>query len=534
MSDGDEAELVQRMRERLEDERVDLMDDLDAAASPSDPRLLKSPPATGRSAHGDEFATDYAEMEAQQQATWAASPANPQAASPPPVLLEVGSENGSSRANDAAGRRYAKDLAPAAAPALDRDHRHHDDRAIDAVQHATVFGTAGRFPEDQRIGEKIAHKGGGQPTLGAVSSIAGVTGVDTWMSKHNPKPVSPSRSPIPEEEQQPAEISSRRLSRSLNTSRDQKTLTHKREQMDRHPAEKKVFAATFETTGRGDLFATEKTARHGSVHQRSHHDEFHEVHKPGRSGPGWSNVRWSSDASNMLDGHTTGRAQQRDLYGQTEADKDAQRARIANAQREHEERQSLDDTPTWQTNRHWKTSIRAVHEPDPPPVPAEPPTVQMSPHHNQQFRHRESGQTSPFLSKPREDLFHHQTSSPRPGQLHESDTNEHFPLRGDLPDHTVNTTDNASFKAAAHAMNQVNQAGWMLNHEVRPFEGDSQVVQVAKEKWGNALAGAEGGNSARGLQKSLGYANKVSGTNKGESGELTIKPHHDLIRGALT
>jgi hypothetical protein len=52
-------------------------------------------------------------------------------------------------------------------------------------------------------------------------------------------------------------MSSRRLSRSLNTSRDASTLRHKKEPMERHPAEKKVYAATFETTGRGDLFATE-------------------------------------------------------------------------------------------------------------------------------------------------------------------------------------------------------------------------------------------------------------------------------------
>lgn len=419
---------------------------------------------------------------------------------PPEIVCE--GEEGSP---GAVSRRYARSMArPEPRPSTDYD-------PVEGHSAHPVFGTAGRFngPKDKQ-GEKSQES----RTLGAsVSSIQKVSGVDAWLSKRGP----PSSSPVPEEEPEP-EVSSRRISRGLTSTRKER---YNPAPMDRHPVEKKVYAATFDTVPRGDLFAQEKHARHGSVHQRSHADEFHATYKPDRPGPAWSNVRWSAETSQMLEHGQHGRTQQRDLYGQTEEDKEAQRRRVEQAQRQYEEQQRVHNTPRWETDKKWKTGIRPVPEPEQPEPPRQAPTVQLDP--RMAFGKQQPGQSSPFLSKPREDLYHHHTSgSPRPGQLHTSDANHTLPRRGDQMDEpaedntdSTSSTLHASFKAAVHT---VTATKYMLDHQIRPFDDDSQVVQVAKEKWGSALGGREGNKSAKELKKALGYAPKEKGSNREPSG----------------
>lgn len=504
-ADADEEELLARMRERMDTERSgDLMETLDAAAAEGAGRdpLLKSPQKKNvASAHGD-FDTDYAEMERQQE-EWSTAQ---QATAPPPI---EGSEPPPSEGTGSPGgaaRRYANSMKRPGGQSTTDFH------PVEGHEPHTVFGTSGRFGErDEQIGKSKENR-----TLGAgVSSIQEVTGVDAWLSKRGP----PSSSPVPEEEQPPAEVSSRNISRSLNSSRGGSKELYKPKPMERHPADPHVYAASFgNTTGRGDLFALEKHARHGSVHQRSHQEEFDAVYKPDRPGPGWSNVRWSTETSQMLDGAQSGRAHQRDLYGQTDEDKEAQRKRMEQAQREYEEQRRVKNTPRWETDKKWKTQIKGVPAPEEPAPRRGPPTVQLSP--KMAFGKREDGQSSPFLSKPREDLYHHHTSgSPRPGQLHTSDANATHPLRGDDADPSAGNSEHAkvrrSFKAAVHT---VEGAESMLEHEIRTFDGDSQVVHVAKAKWGAALTGAEGTKAAKELKKALGYEPKDKGSNRETSG----------------
>jgi hypothetical protein len=466
-----------------------------ATSSPAREKLLKSPPKKSSvlpagGGGGNDFDTDYAEMERQQAEAWAAaSPKGGSAATEPPEIASEG------EVASAASKRYAKSMKRA------------EPRSASGGR--AVFGTAGRFPgpRDEQGGKSAENR-----TLGAeVSSIQEVTGVDAWLSKRGP----PSSSPVPEEEQQEPEPEPQPDTSSRGLGSARKKERYQPKPMERHPVEKKVFAATFNTVPRGDIWSQEKHARHGSVHQRSHEDEFHATYKPDRPGPGWSNVRWSAETSQMLGRGEPGRAQQRDLYGQTDEDKEAQRRRMEQAQREYEAQQRVRNTPAWETNKKWKTKIRPVPAPEEPKPPREPPTVQLEP--QMAFGKREAGQSSPFLSKKREDLFHHHTSgSPRPGQLHTSDANVSLPLRGDdVTDSEAHSPGNSSFKAAVHA---VEAANYMLDHQIQKFADDSQVVQVAKEKWKGTLAGREGNKSAKELKKALGYAPKDTGSNQQPSG----------------
>ena len=84
-----------------------------------------------------------------------------------------------------------------------------------------------------------------------------------------------------------------------------------------------------------------------------------------------------------------------------------------------------------------------------------------------------------------------------------------------LADGSKHSPGKGLFKAAGHAVEAVN---FMLDHEIQPFSDDSQVVQVAKEKWGSALTGVEGQRSAKQLKKALGYVPKEAGSNKEPSG----------------
>jgi hypothetical protein len=425
-------------------------------------------------------------MDRQQAEAWAAaSPKATRNATEPPEIASEGEVS-------SAAKRYAKSMQRA------------EPRSASGAR--AVFGTAGRFPGS---GGGQGSKRAENRTLGAeVSSIQEVTGVDAWLSKHGP----PSASPVPEEEQEP-EPQPATSPRGPGSARKKERYQPK--PMERHPADKKVFAATFNTVPRGDIWAQEKHARHGSVHQRSHEDEFHATYKPDRPGPGWSNVRWSAETSQMLGHGQPGRAQQRDLYGQTDEDKEAQRRRMEQAQREYEAEQRVRNTPSWEKNKKWKTKIRPV-VPEHPDPPREAPTVQLEP--KMAFGKKEPGQSSPFLSKKREDLFHHHTSgSPRPGQLHTSDANISLPVRGNdaAADSEARSPAKASFKAAVHVVEATN---YMLDHQIKTFSDDSQVVQVAKEKWGAALAGQEGNRSAKELKKALGYAPKETGSNLQPSG----------------
>lgn len=410
MSSDEEAEVIERIRARI---GGNLMEDLEAAAaSPGREKLLKSPPKKTVARDPDGLEADRAEMERQQNEHLSAI-ASKEASEPPAIA-------GEGEVQSSASKRYAKSMKRPDGRATTDYH------PVDGHSTHAVFGTAGRFaPKDVQV-----EKGKENRTLGAdVSSIEEVTGVDAWLSKRGPV----SASPVPEEEPEP-DTKSRALTRGPSSARKKEIYAPK--PMERHPTETKVYAATFNTVARGDVFAQEKHARHGSIHQRPHLDEFHATYKPDRPGPGWSNVRWSAESSQLLGDSRSGRAQQRDLYGQTEEDKEAQRRRMEQAQREYEEQRRVQNTPRWETDKNWKMGIRPVPAPKEAKPPREPPTVQLSP--KMAFGRKEAGQSSPFLSKGREDLFHHNTSgSPRPGQLHTSDANESLPLRGKIPTHSI-------------------------------------------------------------------------------------------------
>ena len=494
----DEEVLVQRMRDRIGHQHATVQGN-PSSAPPGAGRNHSPPPDQPASSEG-EFASDFQAMEAAQFQARLSAEAKVQAAeldatsdaSDGPVDP---SEDPSDTSPESREVRVAKRTVrpPDVHPSTDFN-------PVSGHSKHAVFGTSGRWGGGVADGAKQASQPNKTFGHADVSSIQEVSGVDAWLSKRAGEPGS---SPIPEESadgRRAEPPSALTVGRQPSPERRKKEI-YTPEPMERLPSERKVFAASFSTTPRGDVHAAQKIARHGSVHQHTAQEEEEMFqHDSG----GWSNVRWSADVSKMLGKDTHSRTQHRDLYGQTEEDKELIRQQIERTRLLAEEEERIRNTPSSVTNPRWKHSINAVPVPAPKPAPKRPPKVQTSP--RPAVGRKEGGPSSPFLASARDDLYSHRTTgSPRPGQLHSSDLNETLPLRSETE--TDNDGDNAG---GENAGDDARGVGWMLNHEIRPFEGDSEVVKVAKQRWGAQLLGSGGAKASQAEESALGYSPKAS------------------------
>eukprot|EP01052_Picozoa_sp_SAG31_P000632 SAG31_NODE_18_length_35375_cov_22.525315_13_plen_615_part_00 len=242
--------------------------------------------------------------------------------------------------------------------------------------------------------------------------------------------------------------------------------------MNRAPNEKAIPSASFDHTGRADLWKD---------HMPEDHSEPKSTERRGKLSPraGWTNVRWSVISAKRvgIEDAENHRTQSRDLYGMTEEEKDNLRAIRQQLLREKAE-QAVEKNRPRTENRRWRSKVK------PAPVKrlqsiarAESPEVQLRPKLAVSAHAKQNeGATTAFVATPRPNkLFPNARDDEIPSQL---------PLRGTDPLlDTVDVDKNTGFSNDAQI-------------DARGVETAGDIAAMAPGITASQVGGGEGYNSA--------------------------------------